>query len=164
MMVMMCPQEKEFRTSLVFFPQVFVGGLLCWLIIKFYHSLFSWVAPLGVATAVTQPVNEVWGTAAKEKGHCRYYCSCPVELRGLCPLAGMLWELRLPRFVNGICRPWVFWLEVCGPDWRLVISARLALARLGLVSVSICCFGPVWDSPPTGAEKGVIVFSFSDVT
>lgn len=50
-----------------------------------------WVAPLGVATAVTQPVNEVWGTAAKEKGHCRYYRSCPVELRGLCSLAGMLW-------------------------------------------------------------------------
>lgn len=40
--MMMCPQEKEkFRTSLVFFPQVFVGGILCWLIIEFYHYSLS---------------------------------------------------------------------------------------------------------------------------
>lgn len=54
----------------------------------------------------------------------------------------------------------VYWLEVCSPDGRLVMSARLALAALGAVSASLL---RVWTSvgiPSLGSWKVPDCFQF----
>lgn len=45
-----------------------------------------------------------------------------------------------------------------------MITVGLALAKPMLFQSLSADFGPAWNSPPTGDEKGMIVFSFSDIT